>query len=145
MNWIVTVYTGLLFFILSQKILVSIPQKGNKYMVALFHAIIFALVLRVTHHFFYNLLAIYEGNSPITYTANAETKNPNGPPSVDVCNYPNKGGVNATGQICYHDDNSQTYYFDYSCTKSNVGVKNRNGKICTAQTDNANISTYNFV
>jgi hypothetical protein len=145
MNWAVTIYTGLLFFILSPKILGSIPSKGNKYMVALCHAIIFAMVLHFTYNFVYNLLSIYEGNSPMTYKPNAEMNNPLGPPTVDVCDYPNKGGVNVNGQICYYDNTNKTYYFDYSCSKSNIGVKNRGGKICTAQTDKANVSTYNFV
>jgi len=48
MNWIVTIYTALLFFILTPAVLVRLPPKGGKYTVAAFHALVFALVFHFT-------------------------------------------------------------------------------------------------
>jgi hypothetical protein len=141
MNWITTICAGLLFFLLTPKVLLSLPPRGSKYVVALTHAIAFAFVFYYTLRF----IVTKEGISPMTYQPDPETDNPSGPPSINACNYPNVGKVNSKGQVCYHDDNNQTYYFDYDCTQSNVGVKNRDGKKCTAQTDSSNKVTYNFV
>jgi len=142
----ITIYAGILFFLLSPKVLLSLPPRGSKYVVALTHSIVFALAFYFTSPFIYNLLfATKEGYNPVTYQPNPETDNPSGPPTVDTCNYPNVGGVNTSGQVCYYDKNNQTYYFDYICNQGNVGAKNRNGKKCTAQTDSSNKVTYNFV
>ena len=43
------VFTALLFFVLTPGILLSLPPKGSKMMVAGVHAIVFALVLTFTH------------------------------------------------------------------------------------------------
>lgn len=48
MNWIVTIYAALLFFILTPAVLVRLPPKGGKYTVAAFHALVFALVFHFT-------------------------------------------------------------------------------------------------
>jgi hypothetical protein len=49
MNLIVTLYSALLFFLLVPGILVSFPPKKSKFVVAGFHAIVFALVWHFTH------------------------------------------------------------------------------------------------
>jgi hypothetical protein len=49
MNWIVTIYVALLFFVLTPGILLSLPPKGSKVVVALTHAVVFALVYHFTH------------------------------------------------------------------------------------------------
>jgi hypothetical protein len=48
MNWIVTIYAALLFFILTPAVLVRLPPKGGKYTVAAFHALVFALIFHFT-------------------------------------------------------------------------------------------------
>jgi hypothetical protein len=48
MNWIVSIYIALLFFVLSPGILLSLPPKGSKMMVAATHAIVFALIFHFT-------------------------------------------------------------------------------------------------
>jgi hypothetical protein len=48
MNWIVTIYAAILFFVLTPGILVSLPPKGSKMTVAAVHAIIFALIMQFT-------------------------------------------------------------------------------------------------
>jgi len=51
MNWVVTIYTALLFFVLTPAILLRLPSNGSKYTVAAVHAIVFALVWHFTHKF----------------------------------------------------------------------------------------------
>ena len=49
MNWVVTVYTAILFFVLTPNVLLRLPPKGKPLLVAAVHAIIFALVYHFTH------------------------------------------------------------------------------------------------
>lgn len=49
MNWAVTVYAAILFFVLTPSILVRLPPNGSKFAVAAFHALVFALVFHFTH------------------------------------------------------------------------------------------------
>jgi hypothetical protein len=49
MNWTVTVYSAILFFLLSPGILLSLPSKGGKYTIAIVHSIVFAIVWHLTH------------------------------------------------------------------------------------------------
>ena len=48
MNWLVTIYSAVLFFLLTPAILLRLPNKGNKYVVAGVHAIVFALLFHFT-------------------------------------------------------------------------------------------------
>lgn len=61
MNWTVTFYTALLFFILTPAVLVRLPPKGNKYTVAAFHALVFALVFHFTGKMVWRLSEGMEG------------------------------------------------------------------------------------
>jgi len=49
MNWVVTIYTALLFFVLTPGVLLRLPPKGSLLVVALVHAVVFALVYHFTH------------------------------------------------------------------------------------------------
>ena len=49
MNWVVTVYTAILFFVLTPNVLLRLPPKGKPLLVAAVHAVIFALVYHFTH------------------------------------------------------------------------------------------------
>ena len=49
MNWVVTIYTALLFFILTPNVLLSLPPKSSKLVVAGTHAVIFAIIYHFTH------------------------------------------------------------------------------------------------
>ena len=49
MNWFCTIYVALLFFVLTPGILVTLPPKSSKLVVAGFHAIVFALIWHFTH------------------------------------------------------------------------------------------------
>lgn len=49
MNWVVTIYSALLFFLLTPGVLLSLPPKGGKLLVAATHAIVFAVVWHFTH------------------------------------------------------------------------------------------------
>jgi hypothetical protein len=61
MNWTVTFYAALLFFILTPAVLVRLPPKGSKYTVAAFHALVFALVFHFTAKLVWQLSRGLEG------------------------------------------------------------------------------------
>ncbi len=48
MNWAVTVYAAILFFVLTPGVLVSLPPKATKLVVAGTHAVVFALIFGFT-------------------------------------------------------------------------------------------------
>lgn len=48
MNLIVAAYAAILFFILSPGILLRLPPKGSKFVVAATHAVVFAIVMGLT-------------------------------------------------------------------------------------------------
>ena len=50
MNWLSFVYVAVLFFILTPGILVSLPPKSSKMVVALVHAIVYTVILTFTYH-----------------------------------------------------------------------------------------------
>jgi hypothetical protein len=49
MNVVMFVYTFLLFFVLTPGVLLSLPPKGSKLLVAATHALVFALVFGFTY------------------------------------------------------------------------------------------------
>lgn len=55
MNWVVTIYSALLFFVLTPGILLSLPPKGKPITVAIVHAIVFAIVWHFTHKLVWRL------------------------------------------------------------------------------------------
>jgi hypothetical protein len=59
MNHLLCIFLGLLFFILTPGILVTLPPKGSKVMVAMTHAIVFAVIYCLTYKAVYSYL--YEG------------------------------------------------------------------------------------
>jgi len=59
---IMFLYAAVLFFLLTPKVLVSLPAKANKYIVAGVHALIFALILSLTQHWVWvHTHTIFEG------------------------------------------------------------------------------------
>lgn len=55
MNWSVTFYAAILFFVLTPAILVRLPPKGGKFTVAAVHALVFALIFHFTHKLVWQL------------------------------------------------------------------------------------------
>jgi len=49
MNWVVSIYIAILFFVLTPGVLLSLPPKGSKMVVAATHAVVFALIFHFTH------------------------------------------------------------------------------------------------
>jgi hypothetical protein len=74
MNLIVVAYAAILFFVLTPGILVSLPPKSSKMMVAATHAIIFALVLGFTCKMVWKFSMRFEGFSDGAANAIAEAK-----------------------------------------------------------------------
>ena len=54
MNWLITLYAFLLFFLLTPGVVLRLPPNGNKMTVALTHAVVFALVWHFTHKLIWN-------------------------------------------------------------------------------------------
>jgi hypothetical protein len=55
MSVIMFIYAALLFFLLTPAILIRIPPNGNKYTVAIVHALVFALIWQLTHKWVWKL------------------------------------------------------------------------------------------
>lgn len=55
MNWVVTFYAAILFFVLTPAVLVRLPPKGGKFTVAAVHAVVFALIFHFTHKLVWQL------------------------------------------------------------------------------------------
>jgi hypothetical protein len=60
-NLLMTAFTALLFVVLTPGILVTIPPKGSKFVVALTHGVIFALLYHLTHKAVHHLTKKMEG------------------------------------------------------------------------------------
>jgi len=48
MNYVVSLYTAFLFFLLTPAVLLRLPPNGSKYVVALVHAVVFAVIFHFT-------------------------------------------------------------------------------------------------
>jgi hypothetical protein len=145
MEWKTTVFATLLFVLLMPKILFTFPRKGSKWTIALVHAAIFAFIFHILSKLLFSYFSVYEGNEG-TYKKDPETDNPNGPPTVDSCNYANVGKRDKRGQQCFKDTDKKLYFFDNTCSSENdVGKTNRFGAVCSGQTDNKGGIIYNFV
>ena len=51
MNFFMAIYMALLFYVLTPGILVTLPPRGGKMIVAATHAIVFSIVYYFTHRF----------------------------------------------------------------------------------------------
>lgn len=61
MSVIVSIYTAILFFLLTPAILLRLPPNGNKWTVAIVHALVFGLIFHFTHKIVWRLGARLEG------------------------------------------------------------------------------------
>lgn len=61
MSLVVSIYTAILFFLLTPAILIRLPPSGSKWTVAAVHAIVFALIFHFTHKTVWRLGARLEG------------------------------------------------------------------------------------
>ena len=74
MNLTVVAYSAILFFILTPGVLVTLPPKSSKMMVAAVHAIIFAIVLGLTCKMVWKFSMRLEGFSDGAASAIADAK-----------------------------------------------------------------------
>jgi hypothetical protein len=65
MNWVFSLYVAILFFLLTPGILLSLPPKGGKYVVAIVHAIVFAIVLHFSGSFISSCSANLSSVKPV--------------------------------------------------------------------------------
>jgi hypothetical protein len=82
MNWIVTFYSALLFFVLVPGVLVSFPPKRGKYVVAGFHALVFALIWHFTNKMVWNA-SMNEGFSEGAINKSKDKKKPKPKPKTN--------------------------------------------------------------
>jgi hypothetical protein len=76
MNIVMFVYAFLLFFVLTPGILLSLPPKGSKIVVALTHALVFALVWHFTNKLVWrSTQGLFEGMDEMSYP-NVDEKKP---------------------------------------------------------------------
>ena len=61
MNVVMFVYAFVLFFVLTPGILLSLPPRGSKMMVAATHALVFALIYGLTHKMVWKFSTRMEG------------------------------------------------------------------------------------
>ena len=61
MNWIITIYIALLFFVLTPGVLLRLPAKSGKFVVAATHAVVFALVWHFTYKIVWRMTSGREG------------------------------------------------------------------------------------
>lgn len=84
MNIFHFIYVVFLFVVLTPAILVRLPSKGNKWMVALVHGIIFGLILLLTNHFVSGFGKILEGLPDSSNNAIDVSNNSPGTPTPDT-------------------------------------------------------------
>ena len=53
---LMSLFVAVLFFVLTPGVLVSLPSKGSVYTKAAVHALVFAIVFKLTHKFVRNFL-----------------------------------------------------------------------------------------
>ena len=66
MSFLVSLYAAVLFFLLTPSILVSLPPKGGKYVVAGVHALVFAIIFHFTHKLVWRFGISLEGMASST-------------------------------------------------------------------------------
>jgi len=71
MNWFVTIYSGLLFFLFTPDILCTIAIDDNTYTTTAIHALLFAVVLKFTYNLVWGF-SMFMGFRPLPY----DFKNP---------------------------------------------------------------------
>jgi hypothetical protein len=81
MRILMTLFTAALFFILTPGILLKLPEGGSKVIVALTHALVFALVYHFTHKIIYDMVYGEGFEAPFNkmYYNCGAASSPNGP------------------------------------------------------------------
>jgi hypothetical protein len=74
MNFVVAIYTAVLFFVLSPGVFLRLPQNGSKMMVTAVHAAIFGVVLYFTEKMVWRMSVGLEGYGSGTTTYNKYNK-----------------------------------------------------------------------
>jgi len=77
MSLLVSLYAAILFFVLVPGVLLSIPRRGSKLVVAAVHALVFGLIYHFTHKLVWRLGVSLEGFSAPELSAPKESMNGN--------------------------------------------------------------------
>ena len=73
MSLLVSLYAAILFFVLVPGVLLSIPRRGSKLVVAAVHALVFGLVYHFTHKLVWRLGVSLEGFEALEISAPKES------------------------------------------------------------------------
>jgi len=70
-SYLMSAFLAVLFILLTPGVLLTIPPKGSKVVVAVVHGIIFALIYHFTHKAVWRMTRKYEGfaNKPVPITS----------------------------------------------------------------------------
>lgn len=131
MEWIITIYTAILFIIFSPNFLFKFPKKLSKLSIIIINTIIFALIFHLTIRFIKIPNKIYENIS----NNNSEI--------VNICNSKNINKYNNLGQRCVKR-NDLNYAWDIECNSKNVGATSFSGNI-NLECVNIKGNTYNWI
>ena len=77
MSLLVSLYAAILFFVLVPGVLLSIPRRGSKLVVAAVHALVFGLIYHFTNKLVWRLGVSLEGFSAPELSAPKESMNGN--------------------------------------------------------------------
>jgi hypothetical protein len=78
MNIFVTLYSAILFFVLTPAVFLRLPPNGSKYTVAAVHAIVFAVVFHFTHKIVWRMSMGMEGFQEGTQSQGTPNQCPTG-------------------------------------------------------------------
>jgi hypothetical protein len=110
MNWIITIYSALLFFVLSPGVLLRLPAKSGKFVVAATHAVVFALVWHFTSKIVWRMSSGREGfQEGLSKQKLASKTDAEIAASPQACG---SGEASSCGTGCYSKDNTA-----YLCKK----------------------------
>jgi hypothetical protein len=120
MNWIITIYIALLFFVLTPGVLLRLPAKSGKFVVAATHAVVFALVWHFTYKIVWRMTSGREG-----FTEGLTKKALKNKSDAELAATPERCGAGelSCGSGCYSKDDTK-----YVCKKPD-------GKAPTQQSD----------
>lgn len=82
MSLIVSIYTAILFFILTPAIIVRLPPGANKWTVAAVHSIVFAIIFHFTHKIVWRMGARLEGMATASPSPSATIRKNTSEPKV---------------------------------------------------------------
>lgn len=106
MNWIITIYITLLFFVLVPGVLITLPIKRDKITIAAAHALLFAAIWHFTHKMVWQL----SNNISEGFEEGLIDSSGNKASTKLACNAAYEGYYDKDGKICkYKNDGNYEF------------------------------------